>query len=231
MLLLDSSDDRPAARVSTAAPPRASGHPRFRAMSRIRACRDDERDAILAIVNAAAEAYRGVIPADRWHEPYMPAAELDAELAAGVAFLGYEDERRAARRHGHPARPRRPAHPPRLRRAGRPGPRHRRRAARPPAGRRRAPCSSAPGPPPPGRSASTSATASSPPRASGRPSCCGPTGRSPSARSRRRSSSVVGQLEQLRDRRPVARGGHDAEAVAGQLGPELRARDALGCQA
>jgi GNAT superfamily N-acetyltransferase len=41
-------------------------------------------------VNAAAEAYRGVIPADRWHEPYMPAEELDAELAAGVAFWGYE---------------------------------------------------------------------------------------------------------------------------------------------
>jgi len=57
----------------------------------IRRCRDDERDAILAIVNAAAEAYRGVIPADRWHEPYMPAAELDAEIAAGVEFWGYED--------------------------------------------------------------------------------------------------------------------------------------------
>jgi GNAT superfamily N-acetyltransferase len=57
----------------------------------IRACRDDERPAILAIVNAAAEAYRGVIPPDRWHEPYMPAAELDAEIAAGVAFSGYED--------------------------------------------------------------------------------------------------------------------------------------------
>ena len=41
-------------------------------MSAIRPCRDDEREAILAIVNAAAEAYRGVIPADRWHEPYMP---------------------------------------------------------------------------------------------------------------------------------------------------------------
>jgi GNAT superfamily N-acetyltransferase len=41
-------------------------------------------------VNAAAEAYRGVIPADRWHEPYMSAEELDAELAAGVAFWGYE---------------------------------------------------------------------------------------------------------------------------------------------
>ena len=57
----------------------------------IRACRPAERDAILAIVNDAAEAYRGVIPADRWHEPYMPAAELDDEIAAGVAFWGYED--------------------------------------------------------------------------------------------------------------------------------------------
>ncbi len=58
----------------------------------IRRCRDEERPAILAIVNAAAEAYRGVIPADRWHEPYMPADELDAEIAAGVEFWGYEDE-------------------------------------------------------------------------------------------------------------------------------------------
>jgi hypothetical protein len=45
----------------------------------IRLCRDDERDDILAIINAAAEAYRGVIPADRWHEPYMPDDELDRE--------------------------------------------------------------------------------------------------------------------------------------------------------
>jgi GNAT superfamily N-acetyltransferase len=59
-------------------------------MTGIRPCRDDERAAILAIVNAAAEAYRGVIPADRWHEPYMPARELDAEIDAGVAFWGYE---------------------------------------------------------------------------------------------------------------------------------------------
>lgn len=58
-------------------------------MSDIRRCRDDERPAILAIVNAAAEAYRGVIPADRWHEPYMPAAELESEIADGVAFWGY----------------------------------------------------------------------------------------------------------------------------------------------
>jgi GNAT superfamily N-acetyltransferase len=56
----------------------------------IRPCRPDDRADILRIVNAAAEAYRGVIPADRWREPYMPQDELDAEIAAGVAFWGYE---------------------------------------------------------------------------------------------------------------------------------------------
>jgi GNAT superfamily N-acetyltransferase len=59
-------------------------------VSAIRPCRDDERAAILAIVNAAAEAYRGVIPADRWHEPYMDEAELDAQIGEGVVFWGYE---------------------------------------------------------------------------------------------------------------------------------------------
>jgi N-acetylglutamate synthase-like GNAT family acetyltransferase len=57
----------------------------------IRRCRDGERDAILAIVNAAAEAYRGVIPADRWHEPYMSEDELAGEIDAGVEFWGYEE--------------------------------------------------------------------------------------------------------------------------------------------
>jgi GNAT superfamily N-acetyltransferase len=56
----------------------------------IRPCRDDEREATLAIVNAAAEAYRDVIPADCWHAPYMPAAELDDEIEAGVVFWGYQ---------------------------------------------------------------------------------------------------------------------------------------------
>jgi len=58
----------------------------------IRRCRDDERDAILEIVNDAAEAYRGAIPADRWHDPYMSGEELDAELAAGVVFWGYDSD-------------------------------------------------------------------------------------------------------------------------------------------
>jgi GNAT superfamily N-acetyltransferase len=61
-------------------------------MSNIRRCRDDERAAVLAIVNAAAEAYRGVIPDDRWREPYMPLDDLLSDIAAGVAFWGYEVE-------------------------------------------------------------------------------------------------------------------------------------------
>ena len=47
--------------------------------------------AILAIINDAASAYRGVIPADRWHEPYMSASELESEIAAGVVFWVAED--------------------------------------------------------------------------------------------------------------------------------------------
>src|SRR3990172_10191186 len=61
-------------------------------MSRIGRCRDDERTAIQAIVNAAAEAYRWVIPDDCWHEPYMDSRELDSEIAGGVAFWGYETD-------------------------------------------------------------------------------------------------------------------------------------------
>ena len=57
----------------------------------IRPCRPDETSIIERIVNEAARAYRGVIPEDRWHEPYMPRASLDAEIAAGVEFWGYED--------------------------------------------------------------------------------------------------------------------------------------------
>jgi GNAT superfamily N-acetyltransferase len=56
----------------------------------IRPCRDDEREAILGIVNAAALAYRGVIPLDRWHEPYMHRDELESEISDGVVFWGYE---------------------------------------------------------------------------------------------------------------------------------------------
>jgi GNAT superfamily N-acetyltransferase len=59
-------------------------------MRRIRLCGEQDLATMLAIVNAAAVAYRGVIPADRWHEPYMPEAELRDEIAAGVEFWGLE---------------------------------------------------------------------------------------------------------------------------------------------
>ena len=60
-------------------------------MSNVRLCRDDERAAIVAIINAAAEAYRGVIPGDCWREPYMPREGLESEIAANVVFWGYEE--------------------------------------------------------------------------------------------------------------------------------------------
>jgi GNAT superfamily N-acetyltransferase len=56
----------------------------------IRRCREDEAETMLSIINSAAEAYRSVIPVDCWHEPYMPAAELQSEIAAGISFVGYE---------------------------------------------------------------------------------------------------------------------------------------------
>lgn len=60
----------------------------------IRRCTDADRDAIFSIINDAAQAYRGVIPADCWQEPYMPLPYLDAELAAQVHFFGYASEGR-----------------------------------------------------------------------------------------------------------------------------------------
>ena len=47
---------------------------------------------MLAIINDAAVAYRGVIPPDRWREPYMPESELRAEIAAGVEFWGLDTD-------------------------------------------------------------------------------------------------------------------------------------------
>ena len=58
----------------------------------LRVCIGDDFEAIFQVINDAAEAYRGIIPVDRWHEPYMPREELRAEVSAGVAFLGYEKD-------------------------------------------------------------------------------------------------------------------------------------------
>ncbi len=56
----------------------------------IRVCTSEDRDRIFQIVNQAAQVYRETIPADRWHEPYMPMEELESEIADGVTFWGYD---------------------------------------------------------------------------------------------------------------------------------------------
>ena len=56
----------------------------------IRRCRPDEQAKVFQIINAAAERYRGVIPDDRWHDPYMSAGELTRETEAGVEFWGLD---------------------------------------------------------------------------------------------------------------------------------------------
>jgi N-acetylglutamate synthase-like GNAT family acetyltransferase len=56
----------------------------------IRRCVEADFETVYSIVNDAATAYRGVIPADRWQEPYMPREELRREMEAGVVFWGRE---------------------------------------------------------------------------------------------------------------------------------------------
>ena len=60
----------------------------------IRPCTDADLSEMYDIVNDAARAYKGVIPADRWHEPYMPMDELKAEIHDGVQFWGADDNGR-----------------------------------------------------------------------------------------------------------------------------------------
>ncbi|MSQ59144.1 MAG: N-acetyltransferase [Betaproteobacteria bacterium] len=58
----------------------------------IRQFLDTDMKAVLAVINAAAQAYKGVIPRDRWHEPYMPLAELETEISSGVLFCVAEEK-------------------------------------------------------------------------------------------------------------------------------------------
>ncbi|MBN2189090.1 MAG: GNAT family N-acetyltransferase [Chitinispirillaceae bacterium] len=57
----------------------------------IRHCRITDLAAVFSIINEAAVAYKGVIPDDRWHEPYMPLDELKTEISRGVNFWGHYD--------------------------------------------------------------------------------------------------------------------------------------------
>lgn len=57
----------------------------------IRRCDESDFESIYDIINDGAQAYKGIIPADRWTEPYMSRDKLRHEINDGVVFWGYED--------------------------------------------------------------------------------------------------------------------------------------------
>jgi GNAT superfamily N-acetyltransferase len=57
----------------------------------IRRCSPDDFEVMYEIINDAAHAYKGVIPADRWQDPYMSRDYLQHEIDSGVVFWGYEE--------------------------------------------------------------------------------------------------------------------------------------------
>ncbi len=62
----------------------------------IRRCTDMDLHAIFEIINDAASAYKGVIPPDRWHDPYMSQDQLRHEIDAGVRFWGLDNDNELA---------------------------------------------------------------------------------------------------------------------------------------
>jgi N-acetylglutamate synthase-like GNAT family acetyltransferase len=56
----------------------------------IRLCTAQDFAHIHAIINDGARAYNGIIPADRWSDPYMSTQQLQHEFDEGVIFWGYE---------------------------------------------------------------------------------------------------------------------------------------------
>src|SRR5215510_4888029 len=57
----------------------------------IRRATDEDFEEIFIIINDAAIAYKGAIPPDRWHEPYMDKEELQSQIDDGVQFSCYVD--------------------------------------------------------------------------------------------------------------------------------------------
>lgn len=57
-------------------------------MGTIRRCGEQDFETIWAVIQDGAQAYRGVIPADRWSDPYLSREKLQHEIDAGVEFWG-----------------------------------------------------------------------------------------------------------------------------------------------
>lgn len=60
----------------------------------IRQCTENDISEIYEIINDSAQAYRGVIPEDRWHDPYMSREKLSLEIQDGILFWGEEQDSR-----------------------------------------------------------------------------------------------------------------------------------------
>jgi GNAT superfamily N-acetyltransferase len=58
----------------------------------LRRCDERDFETVYAIINDGAQAYKGIIPADRWTEPYMSRDKLRHEIADGIVFWGFEAE-------------------------------------------------------------------------------------------------------------------------------------------
>jgi N-acetylglutamate synthase-like GNAT family acetyltransferase len=56
-------------------------------------CEQKDFIDIYEVINDAAIAYKGIIPGDRWHEPYMSEAELKRQIDEGVQFWKYMEEK------------------------------------------------------------------------------------------------------------------------------------------
>ena len=54
-------------------------------------CREEDFEEIYSIINDGASAYKGIIPADRWQEPYMPKEELQVQIDEGVRFWCHKE--------------------------------------------------------------------------------------------------------------------------------------------
>lgn len=60
----------------------------------IRPCTPEDMPELCSVINDAAQVYKGVIPADRWHTPYMSMEDLEREISDGVHFSCFESTRK-----------------------------------------------------------------------------------------------------------------------------------------
>lgn len=77
--------------IPTAASPYSKFTSPLEGQTMIRKCTDLDLAEMYAIINDAAQAYKGIIPDDCWREPYMSMDELRAEIRDGVEFWGLEE--------------------------------------------------------------------------------------------------------------------------------------------